>query len=186
MEDSLIVELYFRRDESAILETQKKYSRYCSKIAHNILNNDEDADEAVNDTYAAAWDSIPPNRPAILSSYLGKLTRRIALKKLRERNAIKRGGGELSAAVSELEYCIPSGRSIDDELEAEEIAEIINSFLAKSSNDERGVFLRRYWYFESIKSIASEYGFSQSKVKMMLKRMRDRLRACLEKEGISL
>lgn len=184
MEDSKIIELYWQRSESALAETHTKYGRYCHSIANNILHNIEDAEESVNDTYNAAWNSIPPHRPTVLSTYLGKITRRLALKKYRSRNAEKRKGDLTSIALDELEECIPSAHTVDEHLSAVELAETLNDFLATLSLTERRVFLRRYWYFDSVKAIAARFGFSESKVKMMLKRTRDKLMLRLQKEDI--
>ena len=184
MEDERIVDLFWKRDETALAETESKYSRYCFAIANGILRNDEDAHECVNDTLLAAWNAIPPNRPEILSTFLGKITRNLSLMKLRKRTADKRGGGNAETALDEYEELIPSDMRIDENLDAEAIACILNDFLASVSQDERRVFLRRYWYFDSISDIASRLNFSQSKVKMMLKRTRDRLMARLQKEGV--
>ncbi len=184
MEDSRIVELYWQRDETAIAETQNKYGHYCYSIANNILRNNEEAEECVNDTYLGAWKSIPPHCPVILSTFLGKITRQLSLKKLRYQTAGKRGGGAPVAALDELEECIPSGQSMEADLNARELAKIIDEFLGSLSTWERRVFLRRYWYFDSIKDISSRFGFSQSKVKMMLKRTRDKLLVRLGKEDI--
>ena len=184
MNDSQIVELYWQRDEKAISETQKRYGRYCFSIAHSIIRRHEDAEECVNDTYLAAWNAIPPHRPEILSTFLGKITRRLSLKKIRLMTAKKRGGGAFELSVDELEDCIPSDQRIDEALTMEELTGIINRFVADLPLDERRVFIRRYWYFDPISDIASKYGFGKSKVKMMLKRTRDKLKALLEKEGV--
>ena len=186
MEDSRIIDLYWQRNVLAISETQSKYERYCYTIAYNILHNNEDAEESVNDTYVGAWNAIPPHRPAVLSTFLGKITRRISLKKCREKAAEKRGGGEVALTLDELEECIPSGDSITEGLEAKELAKHIDAFLETLPVEERRVFLCRYWYFDSIRDIASRFGFSQSKVKMMLKRTRDKLLVQLRKEDVSL
>ncbi len=184
MEDSRIVELFWQRNEAAIAEADRKYGRYCHSIASNILQSGEDAEEVVNDTYIGAWNAMPPHRPARLSTFLGKITRQLSLKRLREQNAQKRGGGEITLALSELEECIPSAQSIDEQMDAKALAEVINRFLATLNDDERRVFVRRYWYFDSIGSIAERFGFSQSKVKSMLKRTRDKLLLWLRKEDI--
>ena len=184
MEDSRIVELYWQRSEEAIPETENKYGRYCISIAENILRDKEDAKECVNDTYLAAWNTIPPHRPEALSTFLGKITRQLSLKKLRDSSVDKRGGGSISVSVDELENCIPAGQSIDDSIDTAEIAKILDSFLETLPVDERRVFLRRYWYFDSIGDISSRFGFGKSKVKMMLKRTRDKLKECLQREDI--
>lgn len=184
MDDKRIVELFRQRNEAAIYEADRKYGRYCRSIASNILQSSEDAEEVVNDTYVGAWNSIPPYNPERLSTFLGKITRQLSLKRLRERNAQKRGSGELTLVLAELDECIPSAQSIDEQLDAKELAAIINEFLADINDDERRVFVRRYWYFDSIGSIAQRFGFSQSKVKSMLKRTRDKLLLWLRKEDI--
>ncbi len=184
MEDSQIVALYWQRDEAAISETERKYGRFCFSIANNILHNREDAEECVSDTYLGAWNAMPPHCPAILSTFLGKITRRLSLKKWRNSSADKRGGGTAALSIDELEECIPSGRSIDESLETAELTEIINRFLQTLPTEERRVFLRRYWYFDPISDISARFGFGESKVKMMLKRTRDKLLVRLQKEGI--
>ena len=184
MEDSRIVELYWQRNEQAIAETESKYGHFCFAVARNILGSGEDARECVNDAFLGAWNAMPPHRPQILSSFLAKITRRLALKKRRSLSADKRGGGSVELSLAELEGCIPSGQSIDESLALAELTEIVNSFLAELPEDERRVFLRRYWYFDSIGAISARFGFGESKVKMMLKRTRDKLRVRLQKEDI--
>jgi len=183
VEDSAIVELYWNRQEDAALRTQEKYDAYCTQISLRILGDPEDARECVNDTYAAAWDSIPPNRPENLKTYLGKLTRRISMKRWRSRDARKRGGGELALSLEELEQCIPTHISLEDQLAGKELTEIINSFLEKLPKQQRQVFLLRYWYGCSIREISGKFGFSKSKVESMLHRTRNKLRETLRKEG---
>ena len=183
MDDNQIVELYWHRDEAAIAETEKKYGPYCLTIARRILENAEDARECVNDTYLGAWNAIPPHRPAVLSAFLGKITRRLSLKKRRDQSREKRGGGICTESADEIAECLPSGESVEDALDAKELTAVLDAFLGELPRDERRVFLRRYWYFDSVWEIAARYGFGESKVKMMLKRTRDRLRARLEKEG---
>lgn len=186
MDDKQIVDLYWQRNEAAITQTQKKYGKYCFSIANNILCDKEDAEESVNDTYIGVWNAIPPHRPTVLSTFIGKITRRLSLKKLRERSAQKRGNGELFLSFDELEECIPNRQSIDTALEAKELTRIINAFLDKLPAAERRVFVCRYWYFDPISDISLRFGFSQSKVKMMLKRTRDKLSEQLRKEGIGI
>ena len=182
MEDARIVELYWARSERAIDETSAKYGKYCYAIAHNILANAEDADESVNDTYLAAWNSIPPHRPAILSTFLGKIARRISIDKWRARSAEKRGGGELALALDELSECVPSDTNVEQIVEAEELGKAIDRFVMALPIMERRVFICRYWYLDPVASICQQFGFSQSKVKVMLHRTRKSLRSYLEKE----
>jgi len=183
MEDQGIVTLYWQRNERAIEETAAKYGAYCHSIAFHILGNHADAEECVNDTYHSAWKSIPPNRPAVLSTYLGKITRRISFKRWRSRDAQKRGGGELTLSLEELKECIPDRTSVDDGLMAAELSKTIDAFLLTLPANDRRVFVRRYWYCLSIAEISLEFGYSQSKTESILYRVRKKLLARLIKEG---
>ena len=176
MEDVHIIELFWARSETAIGATSAKYGKYCYTIAYNILANAEDADESVNDTYLNAWNSIPPHRPSNLATFLGKITRRIAIDKWRSRSAEKRGGGEIPLALDELSDCIPAKSSVEQEVETEELEQGMNDFVMALPITERRVFICRYWYLDSISSISQQFGFSQSKVKVMLHRTRKDLR----------
>ena len=183
MEDNNIVELFWSRSESAIAETELKYGKYLRSISYRILTDTEDARECVNDTYNDAWQSMPPHRPLVLSTFLGKITRRISIDRWRMRNAQKRGGGEVVLVLDELEDCVSGSDSVEGEMERRELAELLNSFLGTLADTERRVFLCRYWYMDSIQTIAKQSGFSQSKVTSMLHRTRGKLRTMLEKEG---
>ncbi len=183
MEDKSIVDLYWQRDEQAISETQKKYGSYCHSIAYNILHNNEDAEESVNDTYNDAWHSMPPHRPSVLSTFLGKITRRISIDKFRHRTAEKRGGGELPLVLDELGDCVADDESIEDEFEKQRLSDVVNAFLRSLPETERKVFLCRYWYMDSVASICEQFKFSESKVESMLFRTRGKLRVVLVKEG---
>lgn len=183
MDDKNIVELYFSRNEEAIIQTDKKYGRYCYSIAYNILTNKEDAEESVSDTYMAAWSAIPPRRPSVLSTFLGKITRHISIDRWRECSATKRGGGEVPLALEELKDCISGMQDVEMEYERKEILKTYVKFLDALPNTERRVFLCRYWYVEPIETIADKFGFSQSKVKTMLHRTRAKLRKQFAKEG---
>lgn len=186
MEDIQIVDLYFARNEQAIAETDHKYGKYLFAIANNILFDRSDAEEAVNDTYMGAWNSIPPHRPHRLSTYLGKITRRSSLEKWKTAHAQKRGGGEVPLALDELSDCIPGSDSPQAQIEMKELTSRINRFLKSLPEPEQRVFVARYWYLQPVKSIARDLGFSESKVKSMLSRTRGKLRNCLEKEGVIL
>lgn len=186
MEDSQIIELYWQRNESAISETKNKYGNYCYSIAHRILHNIEDSEECVNDTYLGAWNAIPPYYPEVLSTFLGKITRQLSLKKWRKRTAEKRGGGEITYSLDELEECIPAVNNVEEWIDTKELTCIINDFLTTLSKDERRAFICRYWYFDSISDISLRLGFGQSKVKMMLKRTREKLLVRLKKEDIKI
>ena len=184
MEDSAILELYFGRSEEAISETAAKYGGYCYAIAYNILADREDSEESVSDTWLAAWNAIPPRRPAILATFLGKITRHFAIDRWRSRNARKRGGGEMVLALEELEECADSSRSPEQLLARRELAGLLNRFLESLPETERNVFLCRYWYLYSVERIAEGFGFSRSKTASMLHRTRRKLRTLLEKEGV--
>ena len=184
MEDIKIVELYWLRDETAIDETRSKYGVYCNSIAYRILANTQDADECENDTYLCAWNTMPPNKPHFLSSYLGMLCRNCALDKYRRYHARKRGAGDLTLSLCELDECIPEKKSIDDTLEDKELAEVISLFLRKLPERECSIFIYRYWHLASIKEISEKFGCSQSKVKTILYRLRVKLKTVLEREGI--
>ena len=183
MDDKSIVDLYFSRNEEAITQTDKKYGHYCYSIAYNILTSKEDAEESVNDTYMTAWRAIPPRRPSALSAFLGKITRHISIDRWRERVATKRGGGEVPLALEELKDCISGMQDVEMEYERKEVLKTYVKFLEALPTTERRVFLCRYWYVESIETIADKFGFSQSKVKTMLHRTRAKLRKQLAEEG---
>lgn len=183
MDDISIVKLYHARDEAAISATADKYGTYCYAIAYNILKNHPDSEESVNDTYLGAWNSMPPNSPSILSAFLGKITRRISIDKWRRQHASRRGGGEVSLLLDELAECIPSGTDTESELDRNELAKLINSFVSSLPDTERRVFLARYWYVKPVFDIANEFGFTVSKVKSMLLRTRKKLNIVLTKEG---
>lgn len=186
MEDRNIVELFLSRSEEAIQETDKKYGRYCYKIAFNILGNYEDSEECVNDAYMRAWGSIPPNEPQSLSAFVGKITRNLALDKLRHKNSDKRGGGEVPLVLDEISEFVSGDDQIERMQDSQEITAALNSFLAVLGEIERGVFMRRYWMMESIADIAKRYGLSISNTTTMLFRLRGKLKKHLTKEGVLL
>ena len=184
MEDSKIIDLYWERSEDAIGRTAEKYGKYCRTIAYNILNSTEDSEECVNDTYLRAWNSMPPQRPNKLAVYLGKITRNLSLDKYRAHNAEKRGAGQAPTALEELSDCIPDKRNTEQIIDDIVLVETLNRFLASLNRETRIVFMRRYWYFSTVKEIASDYGMTESKIKMMMYRTRQDLKALLEKEGV--
>lgn len=186
MDDSEILVLYWQRSEEAIRETEAKYKRYCTYIAANILPSAADAEECVNDTWLRAWNAIPPAKPKQLATYLGKITRNLAINQHEKQHAAKRGLGQMPLALSELEDCVSSSRTPEQMVEDARITEALNQFLRELPITSRRVFVRRYWYLSSIDDIAKEYAMSASKVKSMLFRLREKLRDYLEKEGISL
>ncbi len=184
MDDSQIIDLYFQRSETAIVETDAKYGGYCYKIAYSILASREDSEESVNDTYLSAWKAMPPRRPAVLSTFLGRLTRNISIDRWRTISAKKRGNGEMALALDELGDCVSGEKSVEDKLILKEVIRCLNDFLKALPEEERTVFLCRYWYVNSMEEIGEKTGFSVSKVKSMLRRTRQKLAKHMEKEGL--
>ena len=183
MTDAQIVEMYWERNEQAISVTAEKYGTYCYSVAYGILHNEEDSKESVNDTYMSAWNSMPPHKPNVLKTFLGKITRRLSIDKLKRKNAEKRGG-EIAEILDELSECIsPIGDPIA-ETEKEMLDKTINALVKELNDKEQRVFLCRYWYAKPVKEIAKLFGFSESKVKVMLMRTRNKLKARLETEGL--
>ena len=186
MDDQQIVELYWRRDEKAIFVSDAKYGGYCRRIASNILADRQDVDECVNDTWLGAWNAMPPSRPRHLPGFLGRITRNLAVDVVRSSSAQKRGGGAYHVALDELTDCVPTVPGADRDVEDRELAEIINRFLRSLPERDCNVFLRRYWYVDSLESISRRYGLKENTVKTCLYRTRNKLRAYLEREGISV
>lgn len=183
MKDAQILDLYWDRSENAIAETAAKYGPYCYSIAYRILLSGEDADESVNDTYLDAWNCMPPHRPNVLATFLGKITRRISIDRYRARNAQMRGGGEIPLALDELSDCIPAPFTTEEVAEGRALVRAINAFLSGLPDTERDVFVCRYWFLAPVKEIAERCGMGQGNVKSMLHRTRKKLAAYLEKEG---
>lgn len=186
MEDEQIVSLYWQRSESAIRETEQKYDRYLTKIAYNILSDHEDSRESVNDTYLAAWNSIPPHRPSVLSAYLGKLTRRISIDRFRSRNREKRKASEYALSLSELGDCVSAGNTTEDMVNVKLLADAIGIYLRLIPEEARNAFLGRYYYLDSLKEVAAYCGMTESKAKTVLYRTRQGLKDYLKKEGFDL
>ena len=184
MDDKQIVALYWERSETAITETEKKYGRYCRYIAHNILYSDQDAEECVNDTYQKAWETMPPRKPERLSAYLGKLTRHIAINRYIHDRAKKRTP-DVEVIFTEAEEFIPDP-AVGDPADELHLKNIINTFVESLSQEVRVVFVRRYWYMSSVKDIAADYGMTESNVKVMLMRTRNKFKDHLEREGITI
>lgn len=182
MEDNAIINLFWQRNQSAIEESNRKYGSYCRSIAFGVLHNQEDAEECVNDTWLRAWDSIPPQKPDKLSAFLGRITRNLALDRYDYNHAAKRSGS-VDVLLSELSDCIPDSR---DDYAGLELTELLNRFLRALPEKQRNLFLRRYWYCESIEELCKRYRMSQSAVKSDLFRTRNRLKEYLEKEGVGI
>lgn len=183
MEDSRIIELYCSRSEDAIAQTSEKYGSYCRTVAFNVLNSREDAEECVNDTYIRVWNSIPPQKPANLRGFIGKITRNLALDRYRSSTSVKRGGDRFTASLEELSQCLGDSESVCD---AVALKDILERFIRSLSKEQAKVFLQRYWYFCSVSEIADDVGISESKVKVMLFRIRGRLKDFLAEEGFEV
>lgn len=184
MDDNTIIGLYWARSEKAIEETATKYSSYCYSIAFGILNNQSDSEECVNDTWLKAWNSIPPNKPRRLRVFLGKLTRNLSLDRYRYYDASKRRGCQTQLALEELQECVPIENPIDAHIEMQILSDCIDRFLRTQPQAKRDIFIRRYWFLESTKSIAECFEISETNVLTILHRVRRELKAFLEKEGV--
>lgn len=184
--DPEIIELYLRRDERAIAATQERFGKYCEKIARNILDNDEDAQECVNDVYLKVWESIPPERPDIFPAYLAVITRNLALSRYRKITAGKRGGGEVAVLLGELSELVSDGSSVEKDFERNELAASINRFLETLSEASRRYFVLRFVCCESVRDIARRYGKSENSVSVSLNRTKKQLKKHLDKEGFDL
>ena len=184
MDDSRIIDLYWARSQDAVTETRNKYGRLIFSIAMKILRAHEDSEECENDTYLRAWNSMPPQKPDILSAFLGKIARNLALDRYEKEHAVKRGGSQIPLILEELEECIPAAGG-GSELSLE-MRDILNRFLEGQTPTARKIFVRRYWFGDSVKEIAQMYDLGESRVKMTLLRSRNSLRDLLETEGVSI
>lgn len=184
MDDASIIELYWQRAECAIAETDAAYGHFCYRIAHNILFDPEDSEESVNDTWLAAWNAMPPHRPSCLKMFLGKLTRRISVSRLRQNTAAKRGGGETELALNELSECIPAPGGVEGELEAKELEAAVNQFVRTLPETERSLFIGRYWLVMPVNELADRLGMNRSTARSTISRTRKRLQEYLCKEEL--
>ena len=183
VDDHDLITLFFDRDENAIGEMQIKYGSFCRHIARSLLTSREDAEECVNETMLAVWNSIPPNRPKSFKAYVGRILRNKALSIYRKENAAKRSTA-MTAMLSELEDCIPSAENVEDRIEAKEITDAINMWLSALREQDRMLFVRRYWYGDPVQKLALEMGVSSNNAAQKLFMLRKQLKACLEKKGI--
>ena len=183
MEDRQIVSLYWRRDQLAIDQTQRKYGNYLTKVAYQILYDLEDCAESVIDTYLAAWNAIPPHKPQSLCAFLSKLSRRISIDLLRKKQSAKRGGGEYELSLEELRQCLPGGQNPEEEADGRELVRTIEKFLLDQPEKTRNVFIGRYFYMDSVKEVARYCGLTESNTKVLLHRTRLALGDYLKKEG---
>lgn len=186
MEDRQIIELYWRRDEDAIVQSEQKYGAYCRAVARQILRVAEDVEECVSDTWLAAWNAMPPARPAVLRTFLGRLSRNLSINRSLYDRAQKRGGGEVPLALEELKDCTGARDSAADAAETAELGRLIDTFLRTLPEEECDLFLRRYWYLDPIEEIARRFRLRSGTVKTRLHRTRRRLREYLMKEGYAL
>lgn len=182
MQDSQIIELYYARDEQAIARSSEKYGAYCTNIAQNILQNLQDSEECVNDTWLGAWNTIPPAKPSVLKTYLGKITRNLAINKWRYNHSKTRGKGEVTVALEELTQVTAVGYDVRESFREQEFLRIFNLFLRSLPERERNIFIRRYYFADSVPDIATWFGISQSNVFKILSRTRAKLRQYLDKE----
>lgn len=186
MEDEKIIRLYFEREEQAITETGKKYGSYCRSIAFNVLHSHEDAEECVSDTYLRAWNAIPPAKPSCLRAFLGRITRNLSITRWEAQRAQKRGGGRIQILLSELEECLSGEHRVDDHMDTQAITRTIERFLQNQKQENRQLFVRRYYYGDSVKRLSGMFGLPENTVKSRLSRLRIGLRAALLKEGIAV
>lgn len=186
MDDRMIIALYMERSERAIMLTAAKYGALCRSIALNILANPEDSEECVNDAYLRVWNAIPPAVPDCLKAFLVKIVRNLSLDRYKAINAKKRGGGQVELALEELRDMVASKDHPEQIVDNLVLTDALNHFLADLTKEKRQIFMRRYWYFSSIKEISADFRISESKVKMMLLRLRNELKKHLEQEGISV
>lgn len=186
MNDEQILDLYFARDEQALVETDRKYGGYCFTLANSILHNDQDAEETVSDTYLKAWNAIPPKRPGIFKLFLAKITRNLAFSRWRAYSAEKRGGGEMELVLEELEGCLAAPGGVEDAMNAKELARAIRAFLDTLPQREQDIFLRRYFFVEDSETIARRYGMKPATVLRTLSRTRMKLKRYLLKEGYAV
>ena len=183
MDDQAIVDLYWARSEQAIGETAAKYGPYCMKISMNILRDPQESEENVNDTYFQAWNAMPPHRPAGLTAFLGRIARNLALNRYKAGRAAKRGAGEPEFSLDELDECVPDAMAVEDAVHGRALSDAISAFLWKQNPEARRMFVRRYFHCEPVGELARTFGVSESKVKSMLFRTRNKLRLYLESEG---
>ena len=183
MDDLEIIELFRKRSEEAIREAQKKYAAYCYTISYEIIQNEEDAEECVNDTFLQAWNSIPPNMPENLKSYLGRIARNLSINRRKSLTRMKRGEGVIPLDISELSEVIFQPGSVWEKMDEDVLVGVINDFLKEQKELYSVVFAQKYWYLLNIKKIAELNGISESKTTSILHRMRKKLKKRLEKEG---
>lgn len=185
MEDSQIIKLYYSRNEQAITESDRKYGPLCRRISLNILSIKEDAEECVNDTWFAAWKRMPPDRPRALGAFFGRITRNLSISRWRACHAKKRYHG-MDVLLSELDDCVPTVDNVEQAIDQKELTELLNTWLDSLKHDDCVLFVRRYWYGDAVNALASEWGLYPNQISQRLLRLRKKLKAYLEKEGVCL
>lgn len=183
MKDSEIIELYWNKDSGAIPASMEQYGAYCFSVANGILDDAQDSEECVNDTWLRAWNAIPPTRPNVLKVFLAKITRHLSFDRYRARKTLKRGGGEMMLVLEELAECIADEADVEGQVNAKELGQVINQFVASLPEREQNLFVRRYFFSEPVRAIADRYDMSDNAVNVTLSRTRRRLRFHLSKEG---
>ena len=186
MDDKAIIDLYFARDQEAIQATAQEYGAYCASIAKKILGDQGAAEECVNDTWLKCWQSIPPQRPNSLKSFAGRIARNLALSALRGSNAQKRGGGQVQLALDELSEVVSGGETPEGALDRKAFRAALDGFLAGLPENHRNLFLRRYWYLDSVEELAKRFSMSRTQVTTTLHRLRQKLRVHLQQEGFEV
>ncbi|MBQ9382880.1 MAG: sigma-70 family RNA polymerase sigma factor [Ruminiclostridium sp.] len=186
MTDEKIIKLYFDRSEDAITETDKKYGGACRSVAYNILGSREDTEECTNDTYMEVWEVIPPKRPAKLGAFVVSIARHIALNMYAAANRIKNGRGYRSVGFDEIAECLPSKENVESEAEDKAVLKAVESFLSTLPREKQIMFVRRYYYGSTYGEIAADLNTGEDRVRMSLRRTREKLRKFLEKEGIGI
>ena len=185
-DDITIIQMFWDRDEKAIAATKEKYGHYCLSIAESILGNSEDAEECVNDAFLKTWDSIPPNKPSVLSAYIGKIVRNLSFNLYKRNNREKRGAGSIEPVLNELSDMIAGPNSTEDDFDGKIMSEAVNSFLSNLTEDKRKIFVCRYWYADSVKDISKRFGMTENSISVILNRLRIQLRNYLSERGIYL
>lgn len=181
MNDSEIIALFFQRSEAAIDAVEKKYGTLCHSIAWNLLHSEEDAAECVNDTWHGLWNAIPPRRPEKLGPFAARITRNLAMKRLTRQNAEKRQA--VTVSFEELNQCIPDEKTVEQALEGKELSRLLDAFLDTLGDEDRNLFVRRYWFFDSVRQLSRSFGITENHVKVKLYRMRKALKQYLEQEA---
>lgn len=185
MEDGRIVQLYWDRDQSAISATAEKYEGYCASIARNILGDERDAEECVNDTWYAAWTRMPPELPQCLRAFLGRITRNLSISRFRSNRAQKRYSG-MEVLLSELDDCVPAPRDVEQVVDQKRLSALISGWLDGLAEDDRVLFVRRYWHGDAVKDLAKGRGCTANQMAQRMLRLRRSLKAFLESEGVCL